>query len=94
MGATGIASLDTLEKKITKAAELINRLRSEKNEAEAENKELKEKMQSLYIRNEELSKEVQALKKGTKKDSSFEKTREELAHKIEEMLAKLEGFSF
>ena len=94
MGATGIAGLDTLEKKITKAAELIKRLQREKNEFEAANKELKEKMDSLYIKNEELRKEVKALKKGTKRDKSFDKTREELATKIEEMLAKLEGVQF
>lgn len=91
MGATGIAGLDTLEEKITKAAELIGRLRSEKNEIEAVNKELKEEMESLYIKNEELNKEVKALNKGTIRDKSFDKTREELAQKIEEMLAKLEG---
>ena len=91
MGATGIAGLDTLEEKITKAAELIGRLRSEKNEIEAVNKELKEEMESLYIKNEELNKEVKALNKGTIRDKSFDKTREELAQKIVEMLAKLEG---
>ncbi len=91
MGATGIAGFDTLEKKITKAAELIGRLRSEKNEIEVVNKELKEEMESLYIKNEELNKEVKALNKGTIRDKSFDKTREELAQKIEEMLTKLEG---
>ena len=71
MGATGIAGLEALEKKITKAADMINRLRDEKNEIEAANKELKEKMESLYIKNEELNKELKALKKGTKRDKSF-----------------------
>lgn len=92
MGVTGIAGLDALEKKITKAADLINRLRREKNETEVANKELNKKIDSLYIKNEELNKELKALKKGTKRDKSFDKTREELKKKIEEMLAKLEGF--
>ncbi len=91
MGTTGLADFDLLEKKIRKAAKYIEQLQVEKKQAEDANIKLKEGLDSLYIENEELTKELKHLKKekNTKKD--LEKTREELNNKIEEMLAKLEG---
>jgi len=91
MAKAGLAGLDLLEQKITKAAALIERLQREKNEMAEANKELKEKIDSLYITNEKLAKELETLK--TSKDSTkdFDKTREEIKNKIEEMLVKFDG---
>jgi FtsZ-binding cell division protein ZapB len=91
MPGTEILSLEVLEEKINRAASLINALRKEKNEVELANKELKEKMQTLYIKNEELTQQLEALKRQREKRGSFDKAREEIGNKIEEMLAKLEG---
>ncbi len=91
MAGTDLSSLGVLEEKINKAAEMISTLRRQKNEAEQANKELKEKMESLYINNGELTKELEALKKKRAKQENFEKKREEIKNKIEEMLVKLEG---
>ena len=90
MGTTGLADFDLLEKKIRKAAECIEQLRAEKKQADVANNKLKEELDSLYINNEALTKELKQLKKEKNKKKDFEKTREELNSKIEEMLAKLE----
>jgi hypothetical protein len=90
MKTAELADFDLLEKKIKKAADYIERLKAEKKQVEDANIKLKEKLDSLYIKNEELTKGLKNLKKekNTKKD--LERTREELNGKIEEMLAKLE----
>ncbi|UCF06115.1 MAG: hypothetical protein JSV33_03555 [bacterium] len=90
MGETGVASFEALEAKINKAAELIDRLRREKNTIEEANKELKGKMESLYIKNEELAKELKRLQKTHKGKTDSDTSREEIKKKIEEMLAKLD----
>ncbi len=90
MGTTGLADFDLLEKKIRKAAEYIEQLRAEKKQADVVNNKLKEKLDSLYINNEELTKELKHLKKEKNKKKDLDRTREELNNKIEEMLAKLE----
>lgn len=89
-GGSALAGLDTLEEKIKKTAELIARLKKEKGKAEELNKELKERSETLYIKNEELTKEIENLKMKEAKGSDFDKTREEIKRKIEEMLAKME----
>jgi hypothetical protein len=91
MPGTQLTSLDVLEKKITKAAKMIETLKREKNATDAANKELKEKIESLYITNEELTKQLEAFRKKQEKQSDFEEKREEITSKIEEMLVKLEG---
>ena len=91
MTGTELSGLSVLEEKITKAAEMIARLRREKNEALEANKKLKEKMESLYISNGELTKQLASFKKQQEKQTDFEKKREEIKNKIEEMLVKLEG---
>ncbi|MCK4548938.1 MAG: hypothetical protein KAU49_02170 [Candidatus Krumholzibacteria bacterium] len=90
MGTAGLADFDLLEKKITQAAEYIEKLKAAKKQIEDTNNELKEKLDSIYIKNEELTKELRHLKKENKGKKDLEKTREELNSKIEEMLAKLE----
>ena len=50
MSSTGLASLEMLENKIVKAAELIERLADEKKKMEDANKVMKEKIESLYIK--------------------------------------------
>jgi FtsZ-binding cell division protein ZapB len=90
MGTAGLADFDLLEKKITQAAEFIERLKSEKKQVEDANNELKEELRSIYIKNEELTKELKAVKKENKGKKDLEKTREELNSKIDGMLAKLE----
>jgi hypothetical protein len=90
MGTTGLADFDLLEKKITRAAEYIEQLKNEKMQLEAANIKLKEELDSIYIKNEELTKELKDLKKEKKGKKDLEKTREELNNKIDEMLAKLE----
>jgi FtsZ-binding cell division protein ZapB len=90
MGTAGLADFDLLEKKITQAAEYIERLKAEKKQVEDANNKLKAKLDSIYIKNEELTKELKQLKKEKKGKKDLEKTREELGNKIDEMLAKLE----
>jgi len=90
MAGTGIGNLDLLEEKITKAAEHIARLREEKFALERSNKELKEKFDSLYIKNEELKKELGSVRSEKLRTADFDKTREEIKGRIEEMLAKLD----
>jgi chromosome segregation ATPase len=90
MSKAGIAGIGLLEEKITKAAGLIEKLRAEKNKLEATNKELKEKIDSLYISNEDLIKQIEELKKTKAVSKHTEKRREEITLKIEEMLEKLE----
>jgi len=90
MAGSGIINLDMLEEKITKAAEHIARLRDEKIRLEGINKELKEKIDSLYIKNEELTKELQILRTDKQRTGDFDKTREEIKGKVEEMLARLD----
>ncbi len=90
MATSGIINLDALEEKINKAAESIARLRAEKSELERSNKELKEKFDSLYIRNEQLLTEIEHVRAEGQRTGDFEKTREEIKGKVEEMLAKLD----
>jgi len=90
MAGSGIINLDMLEEKITKAAEHIARLRDEKIRLEEINKELKEKMDSLYIKNEELTRELEILRTDKQRTGDFDKTREEIKGKVEEMLARLD----
>lgn len=90
MTPSGIINLDILEEKITKAAEAITRLKAEKAELERSNKELKQKFDSVYIRNEELTREIEHLRAERQRTGDFEKTREEIKGKVEEMLAKLD----
>ena len=90
MGTAGLADFDLLEKKITQAAEYIERLKAEKKQIEDANNKLKAKLDSIYIKNEELTKELKQLKKEKKGKKDLVKTREELGNKIDEMLAKLE----
>ncbi|MBN2071260.1 MAG: cell division protein ZapB [Candidatus Krumholzibacteriota bacterium] len=91
MGSVGLASLEVLEEKIIKAAELIERLSGEKKRLEEKNKELKDQVDSLYIKNEELKKEIEIFNSDKDKRKDFDKTREEIGNKIEEMLLKLDG---
>ena len=91
MAGIELTSLTVLEEKINKAAEMIATLRREKNEVEEANKKLKEKIESLYISNEELIKQLKTFKKQKEKQSDFDEKREEIKNKIEEMLVKLEG---
>jgi len=90
MAGSTIINLDALEEKITKAAEHIARLREEKIKLEQSNKELKEKIESLYIKNEDLIRELEILRTDKRKTGDFDKTREEIKGKVEEMLAKLD----
>ena len=90
MAGTGIINLDMLEEKITKAAEHISRLKEEKLRLEESNKELKEKMDSLYIVNSDLKRELEILRSEKKSAGDFDQTREEIKGKVEEMLAKLD----
>jgi len=91
MTKAGIAGLGLLEDKINKAAELIERLRQEKNRTLDNNKELKDKIESLYITHEELEKQIKELKKAKTVSKASDTGREEIKHKIEEMLVKLES---
>ena len=91
MAGTELSSLSVLEDKINKAAEMIAALRREKNKFQEANKGLKEKIESLYITNEELTKQLASFKKQQEKQTDFDKKREEIKNKIEEMLVKLEG---
>ncbi|MGD1047561.1 MAG: cell division protein ZapB [Candidatus Krumholzibacteriaceae bacterium] len=90
MAGSGIINLDALEEKITKAAEHIARLRDEKIRLEEINKELKEKIDSLYIKNEELTRQLEILRTDKQRTGDFDKTREEIKGKVEEMLARLD----
>lgn len=90
MAGIGIGNLDLLEEKITKAAEHIARLKEEKFALERSNKELKERSDSLYIMNEELKRELEILRTDKQRTGDFDKTREEIKGRIEEMLAKLD----
>ena len=90
MAGSGIINLDMLEEKITKAAEHISRLKEEKLRLEQVNKELKEKLDSLYIVNSDLKREIEILQKEKKTTGDFDQTREEIKGKVEEMLAKLD----
>jgi len=90
MSSTGIAGLEVLEEKIIKAARLIERLSEEKKNLEEANKVLKEKIESLYIKHEEMAEKLEIFNKDKQKEKDFDKTREEIGNKIEEMLGKLE----
>ena len=90
MASSGIGNLDVLEEKINKAAEHIARLKEEKIKLEQANKELKEKIDLLYISNEELTRELEILRTDKQRTGDFDKTREEIKGKVEEMLAKLD----
>jgi len=91
MAGTGMINLDLLEEKITKTAEHIARLKEEKLKLEESNKELKGRIDSLYIRNEELAQELEVLRTEKQKTGDFDNTREEIKGKVEEMLAKLDS---
>ncbi len=91
MADPGLVGLELLEEKIVKAAQLIERLREEKKAAEESNKVLKEKIDLLYINNEELSKELEIFNRNKENKKDFDKTREEINNKIEEMLVKLDS---
>lgn len=91
MSPTDLASLEMLEEKIVKAAKRIEQLTEEKNRIEEKNKVLKEEIESLYIKNEELAKELEIFRTDKETQKDFEKTREEIGNKIEEMLLKLDG---
>ena len=52
---------------------------------------MKEKIESLYIRYEELEKQIMELKKSKTVSKSYDTGREEIKNKIEEMLVKLES---
>jgi predicted nuclease with TOPRIM domain len=91
MAGTGMINLDLLEEKVTKAAEHIARLKEEKLKLEESNKELKGRIDSLYIRNEELAKELEVLRTEKQKTGDFDNTREEIKGKVEEMLATLDS---
>ncbi|HSG28002.1 MAG TPA: hypothetical protein VLA34_05935 [Candidatus Krumholzibacterium sp.] len=91
MSPTGLASLELLEEKILMAAKRIETLTMEKKKIEEKNKVLKEEIESLYIRNEEMAKELEIFKNDKENNKDFEKTREEIGNKIEEMLLKLDG---
>ena len=90
MAGTGIINLDMLEEKITRAVEHISRLKEDKLRLEEVNKELKEKIDSLYILNGDLRRELEILRTEKKKTGDFDQTREEIKGKVEEMLAKLD----
>ena len=90
MASTGIVNLDMLEEKINKAAEHIVRLKEEKIKLDQSNKELKEKIDLLYISNEELTRELEILRTDKQRTGDFDKSREEIKGKVEEMLAKLD----
>jgi chromosome segregation ATPase len=68
----------------------IARLKEEKIKLEQANKELKEKIDLLYISNEELTRELEILRTDKQGAGDFDKTREEIKGKVEEMLAKLD----
>ena len=90
MSESGVIQLDILEDKINKAITLITQLENEKNALVEANKELKGKIETLYITNEELNKEVESLRNKQVSDTAYAKTREEIKTKIAEILAKLE----
>ena len=90
MAGSGIINLDMLEEKINKAAEHIVRLKEEKIKLDQSNKELKEKIDLLYISNEELTRELEILRTDKQRTGDFDKTREEIKGKVEEMLARLD----
>lgn len=91
MSPSGLASLELLEEKIVMAAKRIESLTIEKKKIEEQNKVLKEEIESLYISKEEMAKELEIFKNDRKNNKDFEKTREEIGNKIEEMLLKLDG---
>ena len=90
MVETDLLNLDVLEERILRAARLIEELRGEKKVLEEENIRLKEKLESLYIINEQMERDLEGLTAKADKTNDTEKTREEIARKIEEMLAKLD----
>lgn len=79
-----------LEEKIGKAADMIQKLRDEKNKADEENKKLKEEIKMLYTKNEELKKEVERLQDDRQNHEDFDRVREEISNRIEVMLGKLD----
>ncbi len=87
---SSLASLNALEEKINRAAELISTLREEKSRVESENKELNEKLKSLYIENEGLNEEIERLKNAQEGMVRTKQVREEIKSKIEEMLGKMD----
>jgi chromosome segregation ATPase len=91
MSKSGIAGLSLLEDKINKAAGIIEQLRKDKISADEANKELKGEIESLYIKNEELQRQIKDLKKTQTVSKNTDKSREEIKKKIEEMLAKFES---
>lgn len=79
-----------LEDKIEKAADIIQKLREDKERIEKENNELKNKLNMLYNENEELAGKVDVLQNEERKQEDFDRVREEISNRIEMMLGKLD----
>ncbi len=90
MGDDTLGSFKLLESKIEEAANMITSVKAEKKKLEGENKELEDKIKMLYIKNEELVKEVNTLKGDKQNQGDFERVREEIKTRIEVMLEKLD----
>jgi FtsZ-binding cell division protein ZapB len=84
-----LESFKVLESKIEEAADMIIKARAEKKILVDKNKELKDEIKMLYIKDEELRKEVDTLKDDKQNQSDFEIVREEIGTRIEVMLEKL-----
>ncbi|MDZ7859896.1 MAG: cell division protein ZapB [Candidatus Krumholzibacteriota bacterium] len=90
MENNNLDSFKLLESKISKAADMVVRLKEEKKKFEDENKELKDEIKVLYNKNEELTQKVDTLQNDNQNRNDFEKVREEIGTRIEAMLEKLE----
>jgi len=90
MGDDTLGSFKLLESKIEEAANMITRVKAEKKKLVDENKELKDKIKMLYIKSDELVKEVDTLKGSKQNQGDFERVREEIKTRIEVMLEKLD----
>jgi peptidoglycan hydrolase CwlO-like protein len=90
MGDDTLGSFKLLESKIEEAANMITRVKAEKKKLVDENKELKDKIKMLYIKSDELVKEVDTLKGDKQNQGDFERVREEIKTRIEVMLEKLD----
>jgi FtsZ-binding cell division protein ZapB len=90
MESDAFENFKVLESKIEEAADMIVRIRTEKKKLANENKELKDEIKMLYIKEEELRKEVDTLKDDKQNQGDFERVREEIGTRIEVMLEKLD----
>jgi len=79
-----------LEEKIERAAEVIQKIRDERDRMEQENKKLKQEIEMLYTKNDELKNEFARLQEDRHNQEDFEKVREEISNRIEVMLEKLD----